>query len=153
MTDTATDPREDMTTAQLPAPKQATVPETPPVGERPPVRLTRVQSFGLALGSLLLVYGLGLVVTLAGGAVINVLDPTRHVDSFAAFHRQWVVGVLLGIAVLWLLPPHPWAKRVVASASEEEPAQAGRTEGGGGEAFAVHSAAPRSGAVPRPGGE
>jgi len=145
MTNTATRPCQEMTTAdELPTAEQATVPETspmgersptpetPPVGERPPVRLTRVQSFGLALGSLLLVYGLGLVVMLAGGAVIHVLDPARHVDSFAAFHRQWVIGVLLGITVLWLLPPHPWAKRAIVAGSQEQPAEAGRTEDGGG---------------------
>jgi hypothetical protein len=121
-----------------------------PLPEDPAVRLTRGQSFGLALGSLVLVYGLGLVVLLAGGTVIHALDPARRVDIFAAFHTEWVVGILLGIAVLWLVPPHPWAKRVVAPASQEQPAQAGRTEDGGGGAFTVQVHQPGPDAVHRP---
>ncbi|MDA8309392.1 MAG: hypothetical protein M0Z46_02045 [Actinomycetota bacterium] len=116
------------------------------------VRLSRWQSFGLALGSLVLVFGLGLVVMLAGGAVIHALKPTRHVDIFAALHNRWVVGALLGIALLWLLPPHPWAKRVMASGSQEQPAKAGRTEDGGGGASTVHLVVPGPGPVHRPTG-
>ena len=100
MTDTAVDP--------------VTV---PPPSEQPAnagVRLKRWQSFGIAVGSLVVIYGLGICVMLAGGVVIHTLKPTRHIDIVAAFHNAWVVGILLGIAVLWLLPPHPWAKRVVA---------------------------------------
>ena len=83
------------------------------------VRLSRRQSALVAVGSLVLVYGFGFCVMLAGGAVIHVLEPARHLDIYAALHRWWVVGPLLGISVLWLLPPHPWAKRVVASRSPE----------------------------------
>ena len=97
------------------------------------VRLSRWQSALVALGSLLLVYGFGFCVMLAGGAVIHALQPARHLDIYAALHHWWVVGPLLGIAVLWLLPPHPWAKRVLAPVSPEQPAQlAGTTEDGGG---------------------
>ena len=123
MTATATQPLGAVTTPEAP---EAQVPA------RVKVRLTRWQSFGLAAGSLVLVYGLGLVVMLGGGAVVHALKPTRHVDIFAALHDQWVVGILLGIAVLWLLPPHPWAKRLVAPSSQEQPAEAGRAEDGGG---------------------
>ena len=140
MTETASQPVGDVT-----------VPESP-VGHRPAFRLSRWQSFGLAVGSLVLVYGLALVVMLAGGAVLRAVDPARRIDIFAALHHWWVVGVLLGITVLWLLPPHPWAKRVVASGSQEQPAQAGRTEGGGGGASTARSDVPGPGAVPRPGG-
>ena len=113
----------------------ATTPEAP---AKTPVRMPRWQSSLIALGTLVLVFGLGILVMLAGGAVIHALKPTRHVDIFAAFHNQWVVGILLGIAVLWLLPPHPWAKRLVAPSSQEQPVKAGRAEDGGGGASTVH---------------
>ena len=120
MTETASRPVGDVT-----------VPEAP-VPQRPAIRLSRWQSLGLAVGSLVLVCGLALGVMLAGGALLHALDPTRHVDLFAALHDRWVVGVLLGIALLWLLPPYPWAKWLVAAGSQEQPAHAGRAEDGGG---------------------
>ena len=150
MTETATRP---LKAAPVPG---APVTETPvpekETSRRSQGRLSRWQSFGLAVGSLVLVFGLGLVVMLAGGAVIHALKPTRHVDIFASLHNRWVVGALLGITVLWLLPPHPWAKRVMASGSQEQPAQAGRTEDGGGGPFTVRSDLPGPGTVHRPGG-
>ncbi len=143
MTATATQPLGAVTTPEAP---EAQVPA------RVKIRLTRWQSFGLAAGSLVLVYGLGILVMLGGGAVIHALKPTRHVDIFAALHDQWVVGILLGIAVLWLLPPHPWAKRLVAPSSQEQPAEAGRSEDGGGGASTVQSEAPGPGPSTRPAG-
>ena len=137
MTDTAVEP--------------VTVPSAPGAAAKVEVRLKRWQSFGLAVGSLVLVYGLALAVMLAGGAVLRAVDPARRIDIFAALHHWWVVGVLLGITVLWLLPPHPWAKRIVASGSQEQPAQAGRTEGGGGGASTAHLDVPGPGSVHRPG--
>jgi hypothetical protein len=135
-----------MTDAALPSPgtPEARVSEAK-------ARLSRRQGLLLAAGSLVLVYGLALGVMLAGGAVIHALSPTRHIDILAAFHHWWVVGPLLGIAVPRLLPPYPWAKRVVASRSPERPAhgRAGRTEDGDGGAFTVHLAAP--GPEPPPG--
>ncbi len=108
MTDTAVEP--------------VTMPSAPEAPGRAEVRLKRWQGFLIALGSLVVIYGLGICVMLLGGVVIHAVKPTRHVDIFAAFHNQWVVGALLGIAVLWLLPPHPWAKRVIAPSSQEQPA-------------------------------
>jgi hypothetical protein len=114
-------------------------------------RMPRWQSFLIAFGSLVAVYGLATLVMLGGGAVVHALKPTRHVDIFAALHNAWVVGVLLGITVLWLLPPHPWAKRVVVPRSQEQPAEnAGGTEDGGWGAFTVQEEIPGSGPVPRP---
>lgn len=77
----------------------------------------------VALGSLVVVYGVGFGVLVAGGAIAHAALPSRHVDLFAALHDQWVVGALLGVSVLWLLPPYPWAKRVVTSRSREQPAE------------------------------
>lgn len=101
------------------------------------VRMGRWQRFLIALGVLVVICGVALCVMLAGVAVMHAVKPTRHVDIFFALHSHWVVGVLLGIAVLWLLPPHPWAKRAIARSSREQPAQAGGTEDGDGGAFTV----------------
>ena len=83
--------------------EQVTMPPAPEAPGRAEVRLKRWQSFAIAVGSLALVYGLGICVMLLGGVVVHAIKPTRHVDIFAAFHNQWVVGALLGIAVLWRL--------------------------------------------------
>ncbi len=92
------------------------------------VVLKRWQSTLIAVGSVVLVYGLAAGVLFGGGAVIHTFMPKRHVDIFYAFHRWWVVGVLLGITVLLLLPPHPWAKRAIAPLSRDQPVRAGGTE-------------------------
>ena len=128
--------------------EQAAATTTPEVPTKSEVRMPRWQSALIALGTLVLVFGLGILVMLAGGLVIHAVKPTRHVDIFAAFHNQWVVGILLGIAVLWLLPPHPWAKRLVAPSSQEQPVKAGRTEDGGGGAFTVQDEGPGPGPSP-----
>ena len=117
MTETATRPPEGTTTAQTSAP------ERHPAPGQVSARITRLQSFGLAIGSLVLVYGLGFVVTLAGGAVMSAIDPVRRIDAFAALHDRWVIGALLGITVLWLFPPHPWAKRLVVPAYDAHRAE------------------------------
>ena len=137
MTQVSTDPAGGAPTVEPPSEAQA------PAATQ--VRMPRWQSFLIALGSLVAVYGLGILVMLGGGAVVHALKPTRHVDIFAALHNAWVVGVLLGITVLWLVPPYPWGKRVVAPSSQEEPAEAGRTEDGGGGASAVQDEAPGPG--------
>ena len=124
-----------------------------PSPEKPGPRLTRRQSFGLAVGSLVLVYGLALGVMLLGGAVLHAVDPARRIDIFAALHHWWVVGPLLGIGLLWLLPPYPWAKWLVAARSQENPARsAGRTEDGDGGASTVQLEVPGPGPVHRPSG-
>lgn len=76
--------------------------------------------YGVAIGEMVLL-----------GVIIHSFDPTKVLNIFTALHNQWVVGVLLGITVLWLLPPHPWAARVIAPLSREQPAGAGETGGGG----------------------
>jgi MFS family permease len=114
------------------------------------VRLTRWQSFLVAVASLVGIFGAAFGVMLVGGVVIHAFDPRRRVDIFTAFHSLWVVGVLLGIAVLWLLPPYPWVKRVITPASPEHPASAAGGTGDGGAANAVQLDGPGPGTVPRP---
>ena len=148
MTQVSTDPVGGAPTVGAPTVEPPSEAQTPAATQ---VRRKRWQSFLIALGSLVAVYGLGLLVMLGGGAVVHAVKPTRHVDIFAALHNAWVVGVLLGITVLWLLPPHPWAKRAVVPRSQEQPAEnAGGTEDGGWGAFTVQEEIPGSGPVPRP---
>ncbi len=88
-------------------------------------RLTRWQSLLVAVGSLVLIYGVALGVMAAGGAIAHSVDPGRRLDIFAALHSVWVIGVLLVIPVLWLLPPHPWATRAAAGGRREQPPRTG----------------------------
>lgn len=120
----------------------------------PEVRLKRWQSTLIAFGTLILVYGIAFGVTAIGGVVIHAFDPARHVDIFAALHNMWVVGVLLGITVLWLLPPHPWARRVISPDSREQPAwMAGGAEGGGDRVDAAQFEVPGPEPASRPLGD
>lgn len=89
-------------------------------------RLTRWQSLLMAVASLNLIYGVALGVMAAGGTIAHTFDPRRRLDIFMAFHRAWVIGVLLVISLLWLLPPHPWAKHAVAGGPREQPARTAR---------------------------
>ena len=67
-------------------------------------------------------FGAALGVIPVGDVVLHALVPSRHVDIFAALHSRIVVGILLGLSVLWLLPPYPWAKPR-PSAESRQPAQ------------------------------
>ena len=89
---------------------------------------------GTLFAALLLVafYGIAIAAMLVGGAVIHAVSPKRHVDVFAALHHLLVVGILLGLSVLWLLPPHPWARRLLASEPRERPARRARRARRGG---------------------
>lgn len=113
--------------------------------------MPRRQGALIALGSLLLVYGLGAGVMAAGGAVLHAIDPTRAVDAFAALHDRWVVGILVGIGALWLLPPYPWASHVVAAPSTTASRPAGTDAADHAEHAGVLAREERPGAVPGPG--
>jgi hypothetical protein len=52
---------------------------------------------------------------LASTEVLHLAYPDRHFDDFRALHEPLVLGVLIGLAVFWLLPPHPWAMQPVVS--------------------------------------
>jgi hypothetical protein len=82
-------------------------------------QITRWQSALVALGTLAVVFGLAFSVMIGGGEIVRAVNPSKRINLFAAFHNWWVVGALLGITALWLLPPHPWAKRALASLPRE----------------------------------
>jgi hypothetical protein len=77
----------------------------------------------LATAGLVFVVGIALGEMAAGGAIIHALVPQRHFDIYFALHQQLVVGSLIGMSLLWLLPPHPWAKRVAEAADRDQPAE------------------------------
>ena len=66
-------------------------------------------STALAIVSLVFVSAVALGSMLASTAVLHLVSPDRRFDAFRALHEPLVVGLLFGLAVLWLLPPHPWA--------------------------------------------
>ena len=68
-----------------------------------------VASTALAAVSLLFVAAVALGSMLGSAAILHVVSPQRRFDAFRALHEPLVVGVLFGLGVLWLLPPHPWA--------------------------------------------
>jgi hypothetical protein len=67
-----------------------------------------VASTALAIVSLVFVSAVALGSMLASTAVLHFISPDRRFDDFRAFHEPLVVGLLFGLAVIWLLPPHPW---------------------------------------------
>jgi hypothetical protein len=85
------------------------------------------------------IYGVAVGEMAVLGVIIHALNPNKLLNIFTVLHNQWVVGVLLGITVLWLIPPHPWTKRVIAPLSPEQPAgiAVGETDGGGGSITAL----------------
>ena len=110
---------------------------------------------GTLFAAVLLVafYGIALAVMLVGGAVIHAVSPRRHVDVFAALHHLLVVGILLGLSVLWLLPPHPWARRLLAPEPAQRSARRGRrARRGGSVGNAAHAYREPSARGPSPSG-
>jgi hypothetical protein len=65
----------------------------------------------IAVVSLLFVAAVALGSMLGSAALLHLISPSRRFDVFLALHEPGVVGVLIGLAVLWLLPPHPWAQK------------------------------------------
>ncbi|MGH8980133.1 MAG: hypothetical protein ACRDWE_03785 [Acidimicrobiales bacterium] len=80
--------------------------------ERMPVRRSTL----LAIGSLVFVLGIAFGVMTGLGQLVHVLNPAKHFDIFYALHKEYVVASLIAACLLWLLPPHPWAKRLVKAA-------------------------------------
>ena len=77
--------------------------------QAPGERMGLLASTGLAVVSLVFVSAVALGSMLGSAAILHVVSPQRRFDAFRALHEPLVVGVLFGLGVLWLLPPHPWA--------------------------------------------
>jgi hypothetical protein len=78
-------------------------------------RMGWIASTAFADVSLVFVSLVALGSMLTSTAVLHLLYPNRHFDDFRALHEPLALGLLLGLAVLWLLPPHPWAMEPVQS--------------------------------------
>lgn len=75
-------------------------------------------STALAVVSLVFVSMIALGSMLVSAAILHLVAPDRRFDTFRAFHEPLVFGVLFGLAVFWLLPPHPWAVQPARSESK-----------------------------------
>jgi hypothetical protein len=72
-------------------------------------QLTVSASVAFAVLSLVLVSAVALGSTLLSAAILHLVSPDRRFDTFRALHEPVAIALLLGLAVLWLLPPYPWA--------------------------------------------
>lgn len=96
-----------------------------PVGTDAATEPARVRWWkGTLFAALLLAafYAVALGVLVGGGAIVHAVSPKRHMDVFALFHNPLVVAIVLGVSVLFLIPPHPWAKRLFAPDSQKQAA-------------------------------
>ena len=84
----------------------------------------------IALANLVLVVGVALLVMALGGVLLHSVTPDRSLDIFRALHEQIVVGVLFGLSIFWLLPPHPWLRESEDREVQDPVKFAGGTEGG-----------------------
>jgi len=75
----------------------------------------------LALATLIFVLGIAVAVMLGVGHLLHVLFPAKHFDVFYALHRPVVRWCLIAVSALWLLPPHPWARRLVDAVDRDAP--------------------------------
>ena len=116
MTDTAQDVATDAPTE---------TPSTPAATGRAEVPWWKGTLFAALL--LAAFYAVALGVMAIGGVIVHALKPTRQVDAFSLFHNMLVVGIVAGLSVLWLLPPHPWAKWILAPGGRNRPPQPGGT--------------------------
>ena len=82
----------------------------------------------LALASLILVAAVAVVTMLGAAALVEHLVPSRHFDVFHAVHEPLVLGLLVGLSVLWLLPPHPWARSAKELTDHSPATSAGPTK-------------------------
>lgn len=67
----------------------------------------------LAMVSLVFVLGIAGGVMVGAGHLIHVLEPAKRFDVFYLLHESLVEWSLAAACVLWLLPPHRWATRLI----------------------------------------
>jgi len=85
-------------------------------------RMSLWRSKLLAFVGLVVVLGLALGLMAGAGAVVHALVPRFHFDTYAALDNQIVVFCVIGLSILWLLLPHPWAKELVEVPTRDDPA-------------------------------
>ncbi len=76
-------------------------------------------STALAIVSLVFIAAVALGSLLSSAAILHLVSPDRHIDDFRALHEPLAVGLLCGLGVLWLLPPHPWDVEPARSESKK----------------------------------
>jgi hypothetical protein len=81
--------------------------------------LSTLQNSLLALLSLVMVGAVALGVMVVTATAMRLISPSRRFDLFRAFHEPLVVGVLFGLVVLWVLPPHPWVEQKSTGSIDE----------------------------------
>ncbi len=108
----------------------AEAPSDPSPGSSGPLRKALR---GTVFASITLLYVMGAAVgtLVLGGVLLHSITPRRTFDIFYALHKQFVVGTLLGLAIFWLLPPHPWVIESEERGVREPADVAGETESGG----------------------
>jgi hypothetical protein len=84
-----------------------TVESVPVISEQQ--RMGLLQSSSIALFSLVLLAAVALGSMVGSAALLHLVSPSKQFNAFRALHEPAVVEVLLGLAILWVLPPHPWA--------------------------------------------
>lgn len=77
----------------------------------------------VAVASLAMALGVAVALMSGVGAILHAVNPAKQFDIFYALHNEVVVGCLIGVSLLWLLPPHPWAKRLAEATAGDRPAQ------------------------------
>jgi len=65
-------------------------------------------STALAIVSLVFVSAVALGSRLTSTAVLHFGYAGRRFDTLRSLHEPLAFGLLFGLGVLWLLPPHPW---------------------------------------------
>ena len=104
-------------------------------------RMGSIASTAFAVVSLVFVSVVALGSMLMSATILHLAYPNRRFDDFRVLHEPAVLDVLCGLAVLWLLPSHPWATE--PKQSEPKKRRLISSEGGGVMAPVDSQASPR----------
>ena len=79
----------------------------------------------LATSSLVLIASIAVLTQVLATSLLNHLDHSRHIDAFGGLHNPIVDMFLIALAVIWILPPHPWGKGILGRNIESATPPAG----------------------------
>jgi hypothetical protein len=102
---------EPMGTAAEAATAEAENPTEPAPPPQPGRPMGYLMGMVVALGTLIVFAAVVFGVLVGAGALLHHFRPNRQFDVFRALHETIVTGVLIGIGVFWVLPPHPWSQK------------------------------------------